>query len=287
MKTHCKRGHPRVPENLGAEGSCLLCQREASAKRYLAKRTANPGILTRAERTAIRRANRKTHCAAGHPLDPTKHGCKVCQKEKDKLRRAQMPKAPKIPPTHCAKGHPNGYCGQCKVCRRASQKRRDKAHPEIRRAKEKRYRERHPEKAREYAKRYFERHPEAREKARAYAKAHPRKPRTAEENRAHQSRRRARKTGAGGSYTLQEERALRSFYEDRCVCCWRTKETLASLGLTIVLDHVLAVAKGGTSFISNMQPLCHHKAKGTAGCNEYKGDFHNTDYRIEGLLGLS
>ncbi len=286
MKTHCKRGHPRTPENLRGK-TCKICEQEKGRRRWVAKRTSLGG-LSRVERTAVRRANRRTHCDAGHPLDPSKHGCKVCQVDKDRLRRVQKPKAPKVPQTQCKNGHPKGYFGGCKACRREAKSRRDKANPKARQARKRRYFQRHPEKARAAAKRYYERHPEARAKARAKVRAWRKEhPRTAEEMRAKQSRRRAKKTGAGGSYTPQEERALRSFYDHRCVCCWRTKEALASLGLIVVLDHVLAISKGGTSFISNMQPLCHHKAKGTAGCNEYKGDFHDTDYRIEGLLGLS
>ena len=86
---------------------------------------------------------------------------------------------------------------------------------------------------------------------------------------------------------MQKEQTLRDFYGHRCVCCGRTEEELSLLGLRIVLDHVVPVSKGGTSFIGNLQPLCHTAKKGVGGCNEHKCDFHDTDYRIEGLVGLS
>ena len=75
--------------------------------------------------------------------------------------------------------------------------------------------------------------------------------------------RRARKTRAGGSYTAEEWKALRKKYGYRCVCCnKRTK---------LVPDHVMPIAKGGTSNIDNIQPLC-------APCNSRKAT-QSTDYR--------
>src|ERR1700674_3352118 len=95
MKTHCKRGHPRTPENLWG-GGCKICITELDTAR---RRQA--GELPREERTALRRANRKTHCAAGHALDPNKHGCKVCEKiSRDNARSLRPMK------THCKNGHP-------------------------------------------------------------------------------------------------------------------------------------------------------------------------------------
>jgi hypothetical protein len=58
---------------------------------------------------------------------------------------------------------------------------------------------------------------------------------------------------------------------------------LASLGLKLVPDHVLPLSKGGTSFILNIQPLCHAYAAGTpAGCNNLKGA-QFIDYRTSAV----
>ena len=291
MKTHCKFGHPRTPENLYANGGCRTCGDLRSHQKYQAYRLEHP------------KRPKKTHCVNGHPRTPENirpggRSCKICdaagKKKANKIRTARARelrelRGPKPPRTHCVKGHPENRNaqGQCRACRLASRKRRNKAHPEMRRAWKKRYFERHPEavlkrKAKSLA--WAKANPE---KIKAYSKAHPRKPRTRDENRAHFAKRRARKKGNGGSYTLQEERALRDFYGHHCVCCGRIESELAAAGLRIVLDHVVPISKGGTSFISNLQPLCHGARKGISGCNEAKCDFHDTDYRVLGLVGLS
>lgn len=92
-------------------------------------------------------------------------------------------------------------------------------------------------------------------------------------------RRRAKLLNAGGSYTAEEWQAMKDRYSGRCVACLRTEAQLAPLGLRLVPDHVLPLAKGGTNDIANIQPLCHNnKCKNVAGCNEYKNDSH-IDYR--------
>ncbi len=214
-----------------------------------------------------------THCLRGHLRTPENlrpNGtCITCGLELAATKRAQkavlFSRAPKPPRTHCINGHlwNRNAQGVCRDCAREKKKRQDKKKREARALLPKFCKRGHPK---DY-------------------KGRCRECRRTSNNTKHQTRR-SRKTGAGGSYTVQQERALRLFYEDRCVCCGRTKEALAALGLCIVLDHVIAVAKGGTSWIHNMQPLCHHKAKGTYGCNETKG-VEDTDYRLLWLLGLS
>jgi 5-methylcytosine-specific restriction endonuclease McrA len=76
---------------------------------------------------------------------------------------------------------------------------------------------------------------------------------------------RAAKAKNGGSYTAQEWRALCEQYEYRCVCCGK-KAPLAA-------DHVVPVSKGGSSNISNIQPLCKT-------CNTRKLD-KTIDYRTK------
>jgi len=77
------------------------------------------------------------------------------------------------------------------------------------------------------------------------------------------NKRRTKKTGAGGSYTAEEWQDLCRKHGNKCLCCG-SKERLYP-------DHVIPVSKGGTSFISNIQPLC-------ASCNSRKHT-RATDYR--------
>lgn len=77
---------------------------------------------------------------------------------------------------------------------------------------------------------------------------------------------RARKTQAGGGFTVQEWRELCTQYDSHCIYpgCERTD---------LHADHVIPVSKGGTSNIDNIQPLCGHH-------NQVKGGKH-IDYRYK------
>lgn len=79
------------------------------------------------------------------------------------------------------------------------------------------------------------------------------------------NRRRTRKTKAGGSYTGEEFKTLCKQYDNRCLCCGKKKK--------LEFDHVIPVSKGGSSDISNGQPLCRS-------CNSSKGN-KSTDYRTK------
>ncbi|MHB8597295.1 MAG: HNH endonuclease signature motif containing protein [Ktedonobacteraceae bacterium] len=65
------------------------------------------------------------------------------------------------------------------------------------------------------------------------------------------ARRRTRKTLAGGKFTAQEWLALNEKYSFSCLCCGRKEPDIK-----LTADHVVPVAKGGSSDISNIQPLC-------------------------------
>ena len=75
--------------------------------------------------------------------------------------------------------------------------------------------------------------------------------------------RKTRKSSAGGAYTSTQWIALCNKYHNRCLCCGRRRKLTA--------DHVVPVSKGGSSNISNIQPLC-------GPCNSSKGT-KSTDFR--------
>jgi hypothetical protein len=86
--------------------------------------------------------------------------------------------------------------------------------------------------------------------------------------------RRARQYHSGGTFSLQQWYTLKILFGNKCLECLRTEEELNVLGLKLVPDHVLPLAKGGTNDAFNIQPLCH----GKGGCNYRKGVKH-IDFR--------
>lgn len=69
--------------------------------------------------------------------------------------------------------------------------------------------------------------------------------------------------GAEGKYTAKEWKDLCDKYGNICLCCKEKKPLCA--------DHVIPVSKGGSNYISNIQPLCRP-------CNSRKFD-KTIDYR--------
>ena len=62
---------------------------------------------------------------------------------------------------------------------------------------------------------------------------------------------RARKKGAIGMFTSDEWQSLKLFYNHMCLCC-KQQEPFIKLAA----DHVIPLARGGSNYISNIQPLC-------------------------------
>ena len=69
----------------------------------------------------------------------------------------------------------------------------------------------------------------------------------------------------GGSFTVEEWLALCAHFFNRCLSCGKE--------CALHIDHVIPVSKGGTSDISNLQPLCRS-------CNSTKAT-NDTDYRLK------
>lgn len=88
---------------------------------------------------------------------------------------------------------------------------------------------------------------------------------------AERNKRRLREEQNGGSFTAKEWRELKIQYDHRCLCCGRHESELDE---ALEADHVIPIIKGGTGFISNIQPLCKP-------CNGSGGKGANTtDYRV-------
>lgn len=87
--------------------------------------------------------------------------------------------------------------------------------------------------------------------------------------KANANNRRTRKAKAGGSFTADEWKQLCDQYDNRCLKCGEVKPLTA--------DHVIPVSMGGTSDISNIQPLCQS-------CNSRKW-VTIKDYRNQPLAG--
>lgn len=72
---------------------------------------------------------------------------------------------------------------------------------------------------------------------------------------------------AEGKFTAQEWAELKAGYSHTCLCCRRKEPEIK-----LTSDHVIPVARGGSNYISNIQPLCKS-------CNSRKG-VKAIDYRI-------
>jgi hypothetical protein len=97
--------------------------------------------------------------------------------------------------------------------------------------------------------------------------------------KAQSAKRVARIAKSGGSFTALEWDTLKHKYHNKCLGCGLSETQIKSLKRTLVPDHVVPVSKGGTSCISNIQPLCHCYRRGSrGGCNNRKRDTM-IDYR--------
>lgn len=168
--------------------------------------------------------------------------------------------------------------GRCRECHRIRNRQWNKSNPGRATERARQWRLANPGRSAEHARRWRRKNPgkasaASVESARRWREANPDK--SAEiANRYRRANlgkwvaiyncRRTRKTEAGGSYTPEEFNVLCNHYNNKCLRCGRDD-------VKLTFDHVLPVSKGGTSDISNGQPLCRS-------CNSIKRDRH-IDYR--------
>ena len=200
---------------------------------------------------------RKKRCLRGHLRSAknitSEYACKLCSRIKRIAKRKAYRLLFPLPPrkTHCLRGHlrtPENLTsnGSCKSCTSESHARIYKANKKKFITKARSWGMSNPVKVRAYKSKWAKNHPES--------------------ARVRGATRRTRITKAGGSFTFKEFKEMCNKYDNRCLCCGKRRKLAA--------DHVIPVSKGGSSNISNIQPLCF----GKGGCNNRKGNKY-ADYR--------
>lgn len=160
-----------------------------------------------------------------------------------------------------AKNFRDGKRSWCKACENRLGREAYKADPEKPKARTREryhndpeYRTRLLELSRQYKERDKERFADRR---RAWRQAH------SESRKVNEQKRRIKKLGNGGEFTLEEWTALCELHGNKCLRCGSTGP--------LTVDHVVPVSKGGVNSIENLQPLC-------LSCNSSKGA-QTIDYR--------
>lgn len=141
--------------------------------------------------------------------------------------------------------------GGCKRCKSGVARQWSKDNPEVGRLRKQRAYKADPDKVTERVRRWQRENPDR--------------------VRINENRRRTKKTAAGGSYTAQEWKALCAQYDHHCLRCGRQEPEIE-----LTADHILPVSMGGSSDISNIQPLCKS-------CNSSKNAKY-IDYRTRPTL---
>lgn len=81
----------------------------------------------------------------------------------------------------------------------------------------------------------------------------------------------ARRIGAEGSHSLIEWEELKLQFNNKCAICDKSKP--------LTKDHIKPISKGGSDYISNIQPLCRN-------CNSKKHDKEDYIYENPKLIKI-
>jgi 5-methylcytosine-specific restriction endonuclease McrA len=181
--------------------------------------------------------------------------CKDCGKEKDISEFRKGRRDCKKCASQKAKDSQKAWYLKNKELIKERSKAWHKANPSRANEINKRYIEKNLEKVAKWKEQYLEK---ARETARQWRKDNPEKVLIFSRNR------RARKINAEGSFTASEWKSVCEKYGNKCLCCGEKTKLTA--------DHVIPLVKGGSNWISNIQPLCNS-------CN-IKKHTDTKDYRV-------
>jgi 5-methylcytosine-specific restriction endonuclease McrA len=138
--------------------------------------------------------------------------------------------------------------GMCKMCVHHYGESYKKRHREELVIKHRLYNNQHKDEISARRKLYNQQHKEERKIAYAkYVETH--RDIVRESRRRGRHARRARERGSAGTYTREEWNSLCEKCRYSCLKCGKN--------VKLEPDHIVPLARGGTNFISNIQPLCH------------------------------
>lgn len=162
----------------------------------------------------------------------------------------------------------DGYTVHCKTCRCKATKRWQQTHIEYRSEYGRQWREDNREYDRTRKAVWYQKSADQqKERVRLWRKNNPDKRRAQitsyrlrnpDKVKTIWQRRRARRYAQGGSYSEREWMALKAQYDYTCLRCGHKEPEI-----TLTPDHIIPIARGGSSFIGNIQPLC-------GPCNQWK-----------------
>lgn len=134
-----------------------------------------------------------------------------------------------------------------------------KEHPEKKKAWNNTYRSKNKDKVNEQSRDWGIEHPEQkRENSRRWAKENP------ERVKVNYNNKRARKKNAQGIHTVKEWKSLCEVTKGYCPNPYNYDKCLGFVGIDkLTEDHKIPLIKGGSNYISNIQPLCKN-------CNSWK-----------------
>lgn len=157
----------------------------------------------------------------------------------------------------CKHGHVaprNANKGTCTVCMQKASAAWKSANPLARLGQQQRWRAKHPDYYRDW---YVSHAEKRRADARKYKRDNP------EMRRKYEVARRARENNAEGFYDVEDIARIKKAQRNRCACCRKASK--------LTIDHIVALANGGSNWPRNIQMLCKS-------CNSKKSSRDNEEF---------